>query len=339
MSVQWKRLFIVGLLVMALAALVVQLAAADPLIYESIAVSAAAPGTTEDGLNYEPEDIIVRETAVYDSTATANDATNWYMLFEGDEHGLSNKHDIAAISIWPSQPFGAGCALECVEAIFMTFTADGVPVPGIAPKAPGQDVIRFTPTLVAADGGSYETYFDGSDVGLTTEGEKIDGLEVWEPFAPTAVEFPQDCSAGILFISTQGYYRVPAAEGGSLVGDGSDVLIFCATNLGVDTAGFWFRGFDNADEGMAPPHALSGIDVQYVSISISEQEENEMAALGFYFIAKKSFTAPGVFGGPSELFWHDPTPAFYGPLDDFNESYPALNGTAAGLDVLVRGSG
>lgn len=338
MSVQWKRLFIVGFLVVALAALMVELVAAVPIPVEVIAVSVAAPGTTEDGLDYEPEDIIVRETAVYDSTVAADATGSWYMLFEGDAHGLNNKHDIAAFSILPSAPVGVYCGLGCVEAIYMSFDADGVPVPGITPKVPGQDVVVYTPEYIVSVDNAYETYFDGSDVGLTTEGEKIDGLDVWEPVAPVEVDFPFDCLAGVLFISTQGNYRVPAAEGGSLVGEGNDVLIFCATNLGTDTAGFWFRGFDASDEGMAPPQALSGLDVKFVQISVAEQEENEIANLGFYFIAKKSFTAPPITGGPSELFFHEYTPNFVGPLADFNQDDPALNGTTTGLDVLADGA-
>ncbi len=333
MSVQWKRLLIVGTLVVAMAALMVELAAAVPIPAEVIAVSVAAPGTTADGLSYEPEDIIVRETAVYDSTVAATSAGAWYMLFEGDEHGLNNKHDITAFSIESYGGVGVGCTLPCVEAIYMSFAADGVPVPGIPIKVPGQDVVVYTPEYVASVENAYETYFDGSDVGLTTRGEKIDGLDVWNGLV-SEVELLEDCSAGVLYISTQGYYRVPAAEGGSLVGDGSDVLIFCATNLGVDTAGFWFRGFDSSDEDFFPPQALTGLDVRF-AVLVLEQEENEAADLGFYFTADKSFTAPGVNGGPSELFFHEYTPNFVGPLADFNQDDPALNGTSTGLDVLV----
>ena len=331
MSVQLKRLLIVGLVVVAMAALMVELVGAVPVPAEVIFVSAAAPGTTGDGLNYEPEDIIVRQTTVFDTTVGADVAGSWFMLFEGDLNGLDNRHDITAFSIWPNGTINESCALGCVDAIYMSFAANAVPVPGIPLTVPGQDIVVYSPEAV---GEAYETFFDGSDVGLTTQAEKIDGLDVWGPATSGEVVLPEDCTAGTLFISTQGSYRVPAAEGGSLVGDGSDVLLFCATNLGADTAGFWFRGFDSSDESFAPPQAMSGLDVYFSVISVAEQVEDEPVNLGFYFTANKSFSAPGVSGGPSELFFHEYTPNFVGPLADFNQDEPALNGTVTGLDVL-----
>lgn len=334
---------IVGLSLVVALVLTAQLVAADPYV-ESVAVSAAAAGTTDDGVVYDTNDILVRETAVYTETAVNVAATGWYTLFDGDAYGLSPKHAINAFSISASEVPGSVCGLGCVDAIYMSFTQDAIAVPEISPKVQGEDVVVFEPDIISAvEGGDYSLYFDGSDVGLTTTAEKIDGLDVWGDVGPAEVEFPYDCSAGILFISTQGAYRVPAANGGSLVGEGNDVLIFCATNLGWDTAGFWFRGFDAADQGWpnGARNAISGLDIaQLITYVPGEQEENETALLFFTFTVKKSFNVPNVSSGPSEILGY-PGCEFdvFGPIDDLNETWPALNGAVAGYDLLTEAEG
>jgi len=347
MNTLWKRSFVVGFILVAAMLLMAQLVAADPY-EESIAVSAAAAGMTDNGLVYDTNDIIVRETLVYSETTANVASTAWYKLFDGNDFGL-NKHAINAIALSaPSVP-GTVCGLACVDAIYMSFTQDAIAVPGISPKVQGEDVVVFEPSVgdtgVGANevSGSFAMFFDGSDVGLTTTAEKIDGLDVWAGPAPVEVEFPYDCSAGLLFISTQGAYRVPAANGGSLVGEGNDVLIFCATNLGADTAGFWFRGFDAADLGWpnGARNAISGLDISsFINFVPGEQEENEAALLFFTFTVKKSFTVPNVVSGPSEILGYPGCEyGVYGPIEDLNEDWPALNGTVAGYDLLTDAEG
>ena len=342
MNSLWKRSLIVGLLLIVALVLTAQLVAADPYD-ESIAVSAAAAGMTDDGLAYDTNDIIVRETEEYTGLAANSIDTAWYTLFDGDYYGLGPKHAINAFSVSaPSVP-GTGCALACVDAIYMSFVQDAIPVPGISPKVQGEDVVAFEPDLISDVDGDFSMFFDGSDVGLTTTAEKIDGLDVWLGLFPTEVEFPYDCNAGALFISTQGAYRVPAANGGSLVGEGNDVLIFCATNLGWDTAGFWFRGFDAADQDWptVARNAISGVDIAYfIPFVPGEQEEDEAALLFFTFTVKKSFDVPNAVGGPSELFGYPGcNDDVFGPFEDLNGDWPALNGTVAGYDLLTQPDG
>lgn len=343
MNALWKRVLIIGLILVAATVLSIQLVAADPY-EEVVAVSAKEAGVTEDGLTYDAYDIIARET-VYDSTASVDTTSSWYTLFNGEDFGLGTKHAIDAFSIDAYGPVDTACGLSCIEAIYMSFRQDAISVPGIAPKVQGEDIVVFDtgyipvevgPTPPAA--GEFSLYFDGSDVGLTTRAEKIDGLDVWHTGISVNAEFPYDCSAGILFISTQGTYRVPAANGGALLGDGNDVLIFCATNLGPDTAGFWFRGFDASDHGWpdGAKNAMYGLDVQsFYAFSPDEQEEDEAADLYFYFVTKKTISVPNAFGGPSEIFgFPDCGGGVFGPVDDLNQTWPALNGTAAGIDLL-----
>jgi hypothetical protein len=340
----WKRIFVIGLILVATTLLTAQLVFAVPVETDVVAVSATEAGVTDDGVEYDAYDIVARETTY---TVTTSSATSyWYILFNGETFGLGTKHVIDAFSINAEEEVGSACGLYCVDAIYMSFKQDAIPVPGIMGKVQGEDIVAFEPggsgdtsvnTVVT---GTFSLYFDGSDVGLTTRAEKIDGLDVWN-VSIVDVQFPEDCSAGILFISTQGAYRVPAANGGSLVGDGSDVLIFCATNLGSDTDGFWFRGFDASDEGWpgANKNSLYGLDVSGF-FTIDEQEEDEAAELGFHFVVKNTLNVPSAFGGPSEIFgFSDCGGDVFGPIDDLNETWPALNGTVAGFDEPDPSSG
>jgi hypothetical protein len=123
-----------------------------------------------------------------------------------------------------------------------------------------------------------------------------------------------DCIA-IFFISTAGVYSIPArfTDGlGKLTGDGSDMLAFCAFQLGEDTVGLWFPVFDGMEEGM-PKNYLDSLSLPI-------------------FGAVFAFTTPGDFavdaaaGGHSEV---------YGYNGDF--SGPTFSAPAEGLDAFVDG--
>jgi hypothetical protein len=93
------------------------------------------------------------------------------------------------------------------------------------------DIVLFTPTSVGdTTAGSFSFYFDGSDVGLTTNGEDIDAL----------YEFGD----GSLGISTSGSITVGALSKG---GD-EDIHIFTGT-FGTNTSGTWELYFDGTDVG------------------------------------------------------------------------------------------
>lgn len=92
------------------------------------------------------------------------------------------------------------------------------------------DIVRFVPTSTGANtAGTFEWYFDGSDVGLGDySGEAIDAIGI----APD----------GRLVISTTGSVSV-----GSLSGKDEDLLAFTATQLGQNTSGAWSVYFDGSD--------------------------------------------------------------------------------------------
>ena len=348
----WKRIAVFAVVLMVTVGVMVQVAAAQGITpYPGIIyISTDAAGMTDDGVPYDAYDIVGRIPYLNGGSPTTNDAYAWFKLFDGEYYGLGNVHNINGFSIeWAEigpcggivadcvSPYPVGTPLDNVEALYLSFDFTARHVPGIPDKVRGQDIVVLHPNDInpsVVTDGDFEVYFDGSDVGLSTISEKIDALDVWTAdMVPSDVSFPEDCAAGLIFVSTQGNYRVPT-PGGSLVGDGSDILMFCATNLGNDTAGFWFRGFDGSDLSVTPKHAITGIDILgLLPIGPYGQVDEEPAELIFGFIARQAFTADYAVGGPSELFAADYTGFIDGPADDFNGTWPALNGTATGLSL------
>lgn len=270
----------------------------------AVFVSTDTAGTV-DGVDFSPEDIL--------GLTVAGD---WFMYFDGSDYELQQgKHDIEAFSL----PYLYTDTLDSDNrTIYLSFYQNKVMVNGLG-RVMGHDVLQFTETISPSESYIYSRYFDGSDVGLSTVGEKIDGVDVWDQnfldFLADEIggaEF-EECQA-ILFISTLGEYAIPAkftAGGGKITGDGSDVLAFCATNLGGDTAGYWFGLFSGQEAGMPKNYIDS------------------LAGFAEVFLA---FTTPGAFaiddafGGHSAVYIYDGE--FFGPELDFQEG---------GLDAFVDG--
>ena len=91
------------------------------------------------------------------------------------------------------------------------------------------DIIRFIPESLGSDTkGTFEYYFDGSDVGLRDRFEDIDAIHA--------------LSDGRLAISTLGPFAVPGIQGRD-----EDVIIIEPRSLGRRTRGRWSRHFDGSD--------------------------------------------------------------------------------------------
>jgi hypothetical protein len=270
--------------------------ACEPTIF-GFFVSMTDEGTTEDGLDYDTNDILF--IIPDDITPT------WVKFFDGDLNGLKPKHNINAFSFNElilhetfTTTVSADVYTGTVE-LYLNFSQNRIKVPGITGNVYGQDIVRYTGDVVDSvpTWYEYDMFFDGSDVGLTTVGEKLDGISYWPPeyYMPLAddVVLPYDCNAGVLFLTTAGSYRVPNNQDGFLIGDGSDVLAFCAVNLGPDTAGFWFRAFDGSDAEIWPRNAGYGIDVFYVATPEPDEDSGDLEDLdiAFWFTAKKPFSS------------------------------------------------
>ncbi len=166
--------------------------------------------------------------------------------------------------------------------------------------------------LVKWDGSAFSLFFDGSDVGLNNKTqEKIDGLHIL-PGSESPVG--AGCIAYLL-VSTQGPGRVTNGPAPGFRFGGEDVLGFCATNLGADTAGVWHMVLDGSAEGM-PRNATD-------SISLSDDGQT------LYLTTKGTFNVDAASGGHSMVYEYDMT------TGDF--SGPVFDAPAEGLPVKVDG--
>ena len=176
-------------------------------VYQPSFVSAATNGTV-NGVAFQAADILVYNPA----------RDKWSLFFDASDKGITA--NTSSIEVDPS-----GAALVFAKNQVIT------DVNGNHYTATPYDVVQFT----AEQWGAYTFgYFepalllDGSAVGLTTAGEKIDALARWWP-------------AGSLLISTTGGANVPATTGGTLKGADEDLLEFHPAN------GKWSMDFDGSN--------------------------------------------------------------------------------------------
>ncbi len=124
--------------------------------------------------------------------------------------------------------------------------------------------------------GAVNQAFDGSDVGLNTNAENIDGLAV-------------DPVTGNLLISTIKNVRTPALNGNpAKKGKDEDVWRFAPSELGSNTVGTWSLEFDGSDLGL---NASSNGDIDAIGV-----RGNDLFLSTFGdFILPPSVTDPDVF--------------------------------------------
>lgn len=148
----------------------------------------------------------------------------WSMIFDGSDVGLGG------LTI-------DGMARMADGSILLSFTDSGS-IPGMTGGPSGttlddSDVVRFVPTsLGSTTAGSFVFYFDGSDVGLTTNNEDVDAIAL--------------TASGQLVISTLG-----AATPTGATGADTDLFVFTATSLGSATAGSFAVYFDGSDVSLS----------------------------------------------------------------------------------------
>jgi len=212
-----------------------------------IYVSSAGSGTA-GGVSFADEDILAYDNA----------SGTWSLYFDGSDVGLGGV-DVNAFALMPD-----GSILLSVDA--------ALSISGLG-TVDDSDIVRFIPaTLGDTTSGTFEWYFDGSDVGLTTSGEDVDAID----FAPD----------GRLVISTTDIFSVTGASGGD-----EDLIAFSATSLGSTTSGTWSQYFDGSDVGLAD---TANEDVNGLWISdISGQ---------IYLSTLGAFLVPGVSGDGADIF-------------------------------------
>ena len=173
------------------------------------------------------------------------------------------------------------------------------------------DLLLFTAiSLGASTSGTFELYFDGSDVGLTRNGEDIDSVSI-------------DPDTGDLLISTRGTHNVPGLRGAD-----EDVSRFTPTSLGSVTSGSWTAYFDGSDVGLGDS---GNEDVDGFAI-LNDQ---------IYVSTRGNFSVPGISGNDQQIVVFNPTAlgtATAGSYDALPH-FDALSNDIRGLDVrIVPGS-
>ncbi|MEM9774146.1 MAG: RICIN domain-containing protein [Chloroflexota bacterium] len=182
-----------------------------------IYISSSTSGTV-DGVTFTDEDILAFDI---------NSAT-WSRHFDGSDVGLSGN---------PFRDVDAFTILDDGSILLSIAGASTVPDVGVVDDS---DIIRFIPTkLGPKTEGTYEMYFDGSDVGLTTDKEDIDALAVLED--------------GRILISTLGFAQVSKQFGNTLNVLDEDLLAFTPNSLGNSTSGYFSLFVDGSDLGLNTP--------------------------------------------------------------------------------------
>jgi subtilisin family serine protease len=170
-------------------------------------------------LTFKDSAVIPGVGTVQDEDIVAYDvvAGTWSWIFDGSDVGLG-AFEIDGLAVLPGGDF------------LLSFTVAGT-IAGISTD--DSDILRFTPTsLGSTTAGTFSMYFDGSDVGLSTDAEDVDAIAL--------------TSTGNLLLSTAGSFTVTG-----LSGQDEDLIQFSATSLGNVTAGSFSMYFDGSDVGLA----------------------------------------------------------------------------------------
>ena len=167
------------------------------------------------GVSFNDEDILVYDIVV----------GTWAMFFDGSDVGVA-AGDVDAFA----RLNDGSLLLSFNNPITVNGTGNGI-------AADDADVLRFAPTsLGTTTAGSFSMYIDGSDVGLTTNGEDIDSLNVTG----------QAGSSVTLLLGTTGNFNVPGAAGND-----EDLAQLTVSQTGNTTVGSWSLFFDGSDVGLA----------------------------------------------------------------------------------------
>jgi hypothetical protein len=153
---------------------------------------------------------------------------------------------------------------------------EGATLPGVAGTIDDSDVVRFdASSLGPATAGMFGMYFDGSDVGLTTNAEDVDAFEL--------------LANGTIVLSTEGSVGVTGVSGAD-----EDLLAFAPATLGATTSGTFTMYFDGSDVGLS----ASSEDVDAAAVD---------AAGRIHLSTRDTFAVPGAGGEDEDVFVFTPT--------------------------------
>jgi hypothetical protein len=202
-----------------------------------------------DGIASQNEDIL------------SFNGSGFSMYFDGSDVGLSGL-SISAFTFLSD------------NEILMSFTTSSSAL-GIG-TVDDSDIVKFTATSLGPNtSGSFELYFDGSDVGLSTSSEDIDALSI----------LPNHN----LLISTTG-----SASVGNIRANDEDLLEFLPVITGSTTVGAWSFYFDGSDVGLSS----SGEDLDG---AVADADGN------LYLSTISNFSVSGLSGSDEDIFKFVPT--------------------------------
>lgn len=257
-------------------------------------VSTADAGSLTGVGSYGDEDILAYNRA---------DGT-WSMFFDGSDVGLGGSGvDIDGVYVDTKSAVTSIYFSVDYSSSLTTFTLPG----GLVIDR--SDIVRFTPTSTGTNtAGTYELYFDGSDVGLdNSTGEDIDAFTI----------LPDQR----LLISVSGSPSVPGANGTIINGSDEDLLVFTSTSLGANTAGTWNHYLDGSDLG------LNTSNDEDVNASWADNGGN------IYVSTRRNYDAIGtnttISGNGNTIFTFIPNST---GLNTSGNLISFWDGTAAGLD-------
>jgi hypothetical protein len=238
-------------------------------------------------------------------------AGTWALYFDGSDVGLGPT-DVDAFAVLTD------------NSLLMSLTSTAT-VPGLNTVEP-TDLIRFVPaSLGTTTAGSFQWYLDGSDVGLDTSGENIDGVDL--------------LADGRLIVSTISSINVPGATGAD-----EDLLAFTPSQLGANSSGSWALYFDGSD--VALTDSTEDVNETWVNPA---NGEIYLTTLGAYAVNGTSGDGADVFvcGLPRTTgtntsctfrpFWVGSTNGFTGEVVDTLHivlgSQTLIQGSAAGSTI------
>jgi VCBS repeat-containing protein len=227
-------------------------------------------GGTLGGVSFTDADIL--------RLAIGANGPQFSLFFDGSDVGLNGNQTAEDIDAFAFLPNGS--------IIVSTIGPFSVPGPGgTTLTGAGEDLLQFWPTsLGPATAGTWEFFFDGSDVGLSGSNENIDAVAVLDDDR--------------IVISTAGAF---AANGVS--GQDEDLIAFTGTLGSSDTSGTWEYYFNGTPSSIGlGEFASEDIDGLFVS---------DPDAPTLYFSTRGNFSVPlpgGTLTGANEdVFAFHPT--------------------------------
>ncbi|MDB4678928.1 hypothetical protein OAE79_01195, partial [Rhodopirellula sp.] len=200
---------------------------------------------------------------------------------------------------WVSELTLDAFRIQSTGSILMSFSQAGS-ITGTSLSFDDSDILQFSPTTQ-----TWEIFFDGSDVGLTSNGEDVDGIS----FAPD----------GRLIVSTTG-----SSSTSGLNARDEDLIVFNALSFGSNTSGTFEMYFDGSDVGLS---SSSSEDVDAVSVTSDGT---------IYLSTTGNFSVSGISGADEDVFVFNPASLGPGTAGSFDSSL-FFDGSTVGFGNDVGG--